>query len=82
MYANRFCNFRRQKCDKEAGKNKKYKDLIIETRLVEGKNKCDTSNNSGNWNHFKIIQNIPEQIKELQKTAILVTAHILRKVLM
>ena len=24
-------------------------------------NKCDTSNNMGNWNHFKIIQKIPEQ---------------------
>ena len=24
-------------------------------------NKCDTSNNRNNWNHFKIIQKIPEQ---------------------
>jgi hypothetical protein len=28
---------------------------------VERKNKCDTSNNRGNWNHLKIIQKIPEQ---------------------
>jgi hypothetical protein len=27
----------------------------------ERKNKCDTSNNRGNLNHFKIIQKIPEQ---------------------
>ena len=50
--------------------------------------KDDTSNNRGNWNHFKIIEKIPEQqpgkyeITELQKTAILGTAHILRQVLM
>jgi hypothetical protein len=31
------------------------------TAHVECKNKCDTSNNRGNWNHFKIIQKIPEQ---------------------
>jgi vancomycin permeability regulator SanA len=36
------------------------------------------SNNWSNWNHYKIIQ----KIQELQKTAILGTAHILRKVLM
>jgi hypothetical protein len=28
---------------------------------VERKNKCDTSNNRGNWNHLKIIQQIPKQ---------------------
>ena len=27
----------------------------------ERKNKCDTSNNRGNRNHFKSIQKIPEQ---------------------
>ena len=43
--------------------------------------------NNNNNNHFKIIQkyisNIPgnHEVKELQKTAILGTAHILRKVL-
>ena len=25
------------------------------------KRKSDTKNNKGNWNHFKIIQKIPEQ---------------------
>jgi hypothetical protein len=55
---------------------------------VECKNKGDASNNRGNWNHFKILQKILEQrtrkeeVKELQKTAILGTAHILRKLLM
>ena len=28
---------------------------------VEYKNKSDTSNNRGNWNHLKIIRKIPEQ---------------------
>ena len=28
---------------------------------MEDKNKSDTSNNRGNWNHLKIIQKIPEQ---------------------
>jgi hypothetical protein len=41
---------------KEAEKILKYKDLTIER-----KNKCNTSNNRGNWNHLKIIQKIPEQ---------------------
>jgi hypothetical protein len=31
------------------------------TTHVECKNKCDTNNNRGNWNHLKIIQKIPEQ---------------------
>ena len=64
--------------------------IIINTTHVEGKNKGDTSNNRNDWDHFKIIQkiqisNIPgnHEVKELQKTAILGTAHIrvLRKVL-
>jgi ribosomal protein L14E/L6E/L27E len=28
---------------------------------VEHKNKCDTSNDRGNWNHLKIIHKIPQQ---------------------
>jgi len=53
---------------------------------VECKNKGDTSNNRGDWGCFKVIhkiRNIPgkQEVKELQKTAILGTAHILRKVL-
>jgi hypothetical protein len=31
------------------------------TAHVECKNKCDTSNNRGDWKHLKIIQKIPEQ---------------------
>jgi hypothetical protein len=34
------------------------------TAQVEYKKKCDTSNNRDNWNHFKIIQKIPEQHTE------------------
>ena len=44
----------------EAEKIRKYKDLTLETERM-CKNKCDTSNNRGNWNHLKIIQKIPEQ---------------------
>jgi hypothetical protein len=57
------------------------------TAHVECKNKGDTSNNWGDWNHFQIfrkyVSDIPgnHDVKELQKTAILDTAHILRKVL-
>jgi len=29
--------------------------------IMECKNTCDASNNSGNWNLIKIIQQIPEQ---------------------
>ena len=52
------------------------------------KTKVITSNNWDDWDYFKVIQKIREQhtgkneVKELQKTAILGTAHILRKVLM
>jgi Asp-tRNA(Asn)/Glu-tRNA(Gln) amidotransferase C subunit len=38
---------------------KKEAEKIL--KYVERNNKCDTSNNRGNWNHFKIIQKIPEQ---------------------
>jgi hypothetical protein len=55
---------------------------------VECKNRGDTSNNRGDWDYLKsfrkYLSNIPgkHEVKELQKTAILGTAHILRKVLM
>jgi len=51
-------------------------------------NKGDTSDNRGDWDYFKsfrkYVRNIAGKrgVKELQKTAILGTAHILRKVLM
>ena len=36
-----------------------YEDYSKNPVHVECKNKHDTSNNEGNWNHFKIIQKIP-----------------------
>jgi hypothetical protein len=71
----------------------KYKYLNSRNSVyAECKNKSDTNNKKGNWDHFRIIQKGPEQqmpylpgkqeIKELQKTAILGTAHIPRKVMM
>jgi hypothetical protein len=51
-------------------------------------NKGDTSNNRGDWDYSKsfrkYVSNIPgkREVKELQKTAILGTAHILWKVLL
>ena len=72
---------------KEAEKILKYKDLTIAIqRLWNVKTKGDISNNRGDWGYFKVIQKIREQLtretKKLQKTAILGTAHILRKILM
>ena len=55
---------------------------------MERKIKGDTSNNRGDWDYSKsfrkYVSNIPgkHEVKELQKTAILGTAHMLRKVLM
>jgi hypothetical protein len=65
----------------------KYKDLTIEIQRMWACNKeNDTSNIGGNWNHLKItlLSNIPgkHEVKELQTTAILCTAHRLREVLM
>ena len=34
---------------------------IINTAYVPSTNKSDTTNYRGNWNHFKIIQKMPEQ---------------------
>jgi hypothetical protein len=55
---------------------------------MEFKNKNNTSIKWGNWIHLKIIQKIvsnkpgEHEVNELQKTAVLATAHVLRKVLM
>jgi hypothetical protein len=73
---------------KEAEKILKYKDLITEIQHVECKIKGDASNNRDNWKHFKPFRKYLSSIvgkhntMELQKTAILGTAHILRKALM
>jgi hypothetical protein len=48
---------------KEAGKFLKYKDLRIQTQgMWNIKIKSYATNNRGNWNHFKIIQKIPEEL--------------------
>ena len=56
---------------------------------VECKNKSDTSNNWGYWNHRKLLQKISDQhtgkhkIQELKKQPYYIyTVHMLRKVLM
>ena len=73
---------------KEAEKILKYKDLTIEIqRMWNVKTKvipviiCATGTISKSFR--KYVSNIPgnHEVKELQKTAILGTAHILRKVL-
>jgi hypothetical protein len=47
---------------KEAEKILKYKrPYNRNTAHVECKNKGDASNNRSSWNHFKILQKIPEQ---------------------
>jgi len=72
---------------REAEKISEYKDLRIQIQC-RCENNNDTGNNWGNWNHFKslgqYLSNIPgkHEIKVLQQTAILCTAHTLREVLM
>ena len=44
-----------------AEKMLKYEDLTTEIQHVECESKSDTSNNRGDWNHFKITQTISEQ---------------------
>ena len=61
--------------------------IYVNSAHVECESWSDTGNNRGEWNHFKIRQypsNMPgkQEIKEIHKTVILDTAHILRKVLM
>ena len=46
---------------KEGKEILKYKDLIIEIQRMWNVKTNDTSNKRSNWNHFKIIQKIPEQ---------------------
>jgi len=74
---------------KEAGKILKYKDLTIEIqRMWNVKTKVITviigATGTVSESFRKYVSNIPgkHEVKELQKTAILGTAHILRKVLM
>ena len=74
---------------KGAEKFLKCEDLTIDIeRVWSAKNKCDAINNNGSWNHLQLfgkhLNEIPgkREMKGIQKTAILGTAHMLRKVLM
>jgi len=90
MYVNRRCNSGdRNVIKKEAEKILKYKDFAIEIqRMWNVKTKVTpviigaTGTNSKSFR--KYVSNMPgnHEVKELQKTAILGTAHILRKALM
>ena len=90
MYVNRRCNLRREKCDlKKADKILKYKDLTIEIQhMWNVKTKVIPviigATGTISKSFRKYVSNIPgkHEVKDLQKTAILGTAHILRKVLM
>jgi hypothetical protein len=72
---------------KEAEKILKYKDFTTEIQRTWNV-KTKVIPDTGDWDYFKVSQKIREQhtrkyeVKELQKTAILGTAHIIRKVLM
>jgi hypothetical protein len=73
--------------NKKTEKILKYKDLEIEIqRMWNVKTKVipviTGANGTISKSFRKHISNIPGKVKELQKTAILGTAHILRKVLM
>jgi len=89
MYVNRRCNFRGQKViKKEAEKILKYKDLTIEIQCMWNvKTKVIPVIIGATGTIPKAFRkyesNIPgnHEVKKLQKTAILGTAHILRKVL-
>jgi len=90
MYINRLCNFRRHKYDlKEAEKILKYKDLTTEIqRMWNVKTKVIPviigATGTISKSFRKYVSNIPgkHEVKLLQKTAILGTTHMLRKLLM
>jgi hypothetical protein len=85
MYVNRCCNLRRQKCDE---KILKYKDLTTEiqrmwnvkTGMIPVIIRATGTISKSFRKYVKLIPG-KHEVKELQKTAILGTAHILRKVL-
>ena len=89
MYVNRCCNFGgRNVIKKEAEKILKYKDLTIEMqRMWNVKTKVIPviigATGTISKSFRKYVSNISgtHEVKELQKTAILDTGHILRKVL-
>jgi hypothetical protein len=80
---------KRQKCDKEAEKILKYKDLITEMQRVWYVKTPVTpviigATGAISESFRKYLSSVPgkHDVKELQKTATLCTAHTLRKVLM
>jgi len=87
MYVDRCCNLRdRNVIKKEAEKILKYKDITIEKqRMWNVKTKVIPvilgSTRTISKSFRKYVSNISEnhEVKKLQKTAILGTAHILRK---
>jgi hypothetical protein len=86
MYDNRRCNFWRQKSDKERSRHKDLKIGIECMWNVKTNVLPVTIGETGTISKSfrKYLSNITgkHEIKELQNTAILGTAHILRKVLM
>ena len=56
-------NFKRQKYGQETSSEdpKIWRPWNRNTMHLERKHKSDISNNRGNWNHFIIIQKIPDQ---------------------
>ena len=90
MCAYRCCNFGRPKCCKERSlKILKYRDLTIESQCMWNVKTnvipvIIEATGSISQSFKRYLSNIPgkHEIKELHKTAILSTAHILRKVLM
>ena len=61
MLINVAVSWKRNVIRKEAKKILKYRPYNRNTAHVECKNKIDTSNNRGSWNHFKIIKKVSEQ---------------------
>ena len=60
MHVNRSSNSWRQKCDQDRSPEDFKNNRNSEH--VECESKSGTGNKQGNWNHFKIIQTIPEQL--------------------
>ena len=64
----------------------RYKDRLTEITACGMRKQSGTSNNGDKWKHLKVIQTTPEQRtgkarnQGNKKTAILGSAHILRKV--
>ena len=89
MHTDRCGNTRRQKCcAKGSGKEVKIQEFVYrDTANVEPEMYDCTSNNWNHWNSNekfkKSLETIPEKhsIDSLQKTAILGTSHIIRRVL-